>query len=197
MTFPLFARPAAPRAGLLAGLLLTTAAAFLTPSAAHAQKYITAAGLRIGGGQYGLTVQQKFAPKATIEGLALASSREISATLLAERHFGILGPSLNYYLGAGGHLGHHKDDGTFGGFDVIVGAEYKIAFVPLVVSVDFKPTVEINSADWARFPTAFSVRYIIIKEKTSFMGGIFDGKDQKKSRSRKKEKNKGGGLFDF
>ena len=196
MTFPYFACPASRRAGVFAGLLLT-AAATLAPAAAHAQKYITAAGLRLGGGQYGLTVQQKILPKATLEGLALASSREISATVLAERHFGILGPSLNYYLGAGGHLGHHKDDGTFGGFDAIIGAEYKVAFVPLVLSVDFKPTVEINSADWARFPTAFSVRYVIIKEKTSFLGGIFDGQDKKKSKSKKKEKNKGGGLFDF
>ncbi|WP_019946462.1 hypothetical protein [Hymenobacter aerophilus] len=196
MTFLPFLPPRGRHAGLLAGLL-TAATAALAPSGAFAQKYITAAGLRIGGGQYGLSVQQKILPKATLEGLALASSRELSATVLAERHFGILGPSLNYYLGAGGHLGHHKDDGTFGGFDAIIGAEYKVAFVPLVLSVDFKPTVEINSADWARFPTAFSVRYIIIKEKTSFLGGIFDGKDKKKSKPKKKDKNKGGGLFDF
>ncbi|OWP64744.1 hypothetical protein CDA63_03005 [Hymenobacter amundsenii] len=182
------------RAGGLAACLLAGCLA-LAPAEAHAQKYITAAGLRLGGGQYGLTVQQKILPKTTLEGLALASSRELSGTVLIERHFGILGPSLNYYLGGGAHLGSHKDDGGFGGFDAIIGAEYKVAFLPVVLSADFKPTIEINSADWARFPTAISVRYIIIKEKTSFLGGVFDGRDKKKSKNKKKDKNKGGGLF--
>ncbi len=188
MTFLNSVRAGGLAAGLLAGCLA------LAP-AAQAQKYITAAGLRLGGGQYGLTVQQKILPKTTLEGLALASSRELSGTVLIERHFGILGPSLNYYLGGGAHLGSHKDDGGFGGFDAIIGAEYKVAFLPLVLSADFKPTIEINSSDWARFPTAISVRYVIIKEKTNFLGGIFDGKDKGKSKKKKKDKNKGGGLF--
>ncbi|MFD2784993.1 hypothetical protein [Hymenobacter rubripertinctus] len=169
--------------------------------AAHAQKYRTAAGLRLGKNNYGFTVQQKVFDKTTLEGLVLAGSREVSGTVLAERHFGILGPSLNYYFGVGGHLGNHKDTGGFGGFDALAGVEYKVAFVPLVLSLDFKPTVEINSADWARFPTAFSVRYVLIKEKTSLFGNLFGGsKDKKKSKSKNKEKDKprsGRGLFNF
>lgn len=137
---------------------------------AAAQKYRTAAGVRSGGGSYGLTVQQLVLPKTTLEGLAMFAPRERSATLLIERHFGILGPSLNYYFGAGGHYGRHRDDGQFWGFDAVIGAEYKIAFLPLVLSLDFKPTIEYGSADWNRFPTAFSVRYIFIKQKKT---GIF------------------------
>ncbi|MDO7853510.1 hypothetical protein [Hymenobacter convexus] len=149
------------------GLLLAVAA---RPAAA--QKYRTAAGLRSGGGSYGLTVQQLILPKTTIEGLGMLAERERSATVLAERHFGILGPSLNYYFGAGGHFGTHKDDGNFWGFDGLIGAEYKIPFARIVLSFDFKPTVEFNSSDWNRFPTAFSVRYIILKQKNT---GIFQG----------------------
>jgi hypothetical protein len=137
---------------------------------ASAQKYRTAAGLRSDGNNYGLTIQQVFLPKATLEGLAMFAPRERSATILAQRHFGILGPSLNYYFGAGGHIGTHKDDGTFWGFDGIIGAEYKIAFIPFVISLDFKPTIEYGSADWNRFPTAFSIRYIFVKKKKE---GIF------------------------
>jgi hypothetical protein len=135
-----------------------------------AQKYRTAAGLRSDGTNYGLTIQQVIISNTTLEGLAMFAPRERSATLLAERHFGILGPSLNYYFGAGGHLGNHKDDGTFWGFDGIIGAEYKIAFIPFVISLDFKPTIEYGSADWNRFPTAFSVRYVFVKKKKT---GIF------------------------
>ena len=141
---------------------------------AVAQKYRTAAGVRFGGGSYGLTVQQLFLPKATVEGLVLASSREWSVTALAEKHFGILGPSLNYYLGAGAHLGNHKDDGAFGGLDGIIGAEYKLPISRFILSVDFKPSLEFGSADWARFPTAFSVRYIIVKQEKKGIWKIFE-----------------------
>ena len=148
--------------------LLFLATVMTLPAAA--QKYRTAAGLRSDGTTYGLTIQQLILPKTTLEGLGMVAPRERSATLLAERHFGILGPSLNYYFGAGGHIGNHKDDGTFWGFDGLVGAEYKIAFIPFVISIDFKPTIEYGSADWNRFPTAFSVRYIFVKKKKT---GIF------------------------
>ncbi|MCA8832322.1 hypothetical protein [Hymenobacter pini] len=183
------------RAGGLALALLGGGAWLATP--AQAQKYRTAAGLRLGKNNFGLTVQQKVFEKTTLEGLALVSSREVSGTVLAERHFGILGPSLNYYFGAGGHLGKNKDTGGFGGFDALAGVEYKVAFVPLVLSFDFKPTVEINSADWARFPAAFSVRYVLIKDKSGMFDGLFGG-DKKKSKT--KSKSSGGkrkGLFDF
>jgi hypothetical protein len=182
------------RGGALLLLLLSGAGGLAFP--AQAQKYRTAAGLRLGKNNFGLTVQQKVFEKTTLEGLGLVSSREVSATLLAERHFGILGPSLNYYFGAGGHLGRNKDTGGFGGFDALAGVEYKVAFVPLVLSFDFKPTIEINSADWARFPVALSVRYVLIKDNTGLFDNLFGG-DKKKSKSKTKPKSSRKGLFDF
>ena len=151
---------------------LLVGAALSHPAAA--QKYRTAAGFRGSGGHYGLTVQQLVIPKTTVEGLAMFAPRERSATLLAERHFSILGPSLNYYFGVGAHYGRHRDDGDFWGFDGVVGAEYKIAFLPVVLSFDFKPTVEYGSADWNRFPTAFSVRYIFLKNKRAGLFQAFE-----------------------
>lgn len=150
--------------------MLTTC--LVQPTAA--QKYRTAAGLRSDGNNYGLTIQQVFLPKATLEGLAMLAPRERSATLMAERHFGILGPSLNYYFGAGGHYGRNKDNGDFWGFDGVIGAEYKVAFIPFVISFDFKPTIEYGSADWNRFPTAFSIRYIFLKKKKTGIFRVFD-----------------------
>ena len=139
---------------------------------AAAQKYITAAGVRLGGGNYGLTVQQLVARRVTIEGLAGLREREYSGTVLAEYHFGILGPSLNYYFGAGGHLGHNKDTGGFRGLDGLVGVEYKVAFLPLALSFDFKPSLEFGGDDYARFPTAFSIRYVFIKRKINLFDRI-------------------------
>ena len=139
---------------------------------AAAQKYDTALGARLGGGNYGITLQQRVASRVTIEGIAGLREREYSGTVLAEYHFGILGPSLNYYFGAGGHLGHNKDSGGFGGFDGLVGVEYKVAFLPVAISFDFKPSLEINSDDYARFPTAFSIRYVLFKRKSNLFDTI-------------------------
>lgn len=156
-------------------LLILLAAGLAQPAAA--QKYRTAAGLRLGS-PYGITVQQAVASRITLEGIVGLASREVTGTVLGEYHFGILGRSLNYYLGAGGHLGNNKDTGGFGGFDAVVGIEYKIAFLPLVLSYDFKPSVEIHSDDWARFPSALSVRYVLFKQRNKTIGertrGLFD-----------------------
>ena len=153
----------------LAGLLFVV----LTLSQrAAAQKYNTALGARLGGGNYGITLQQRVASRVTIEGIAGLREREYSGTVLGQYHFGILGPSLNYYVGAGGHVGHNKDTGGFSGLDGLVGVEYKVAFLPIVLSFDFKPTIEFSSDDYARFPTAFSIRYVLFKRRTSLLDQI-------------------------
>jgi hypothetical protein len=141
---------------------------------ASAQKYNTALGARLGGGNYGITLQQRVASRVTVEGIAGLREREYSGTVLGEYHFGILGPSLNYYFGAGGHLGHNKDTGGFSGLDALVGVEYKVAFLPVVLSFDFKPTLEFGNDDYARFPTAFSVRYVFFKRKDGFFSRFRD-----------------------
>ena len=158
-----------PYSARFTGCLLLLATLSALPAAA--QKYRTAAGIRSDGNNYGLTVQQVFLPQATLEGLAMFAPRERSYTVLAQRHFGILGPSLNYYFGAGAHYGNNRDTGDFWGFDGLVGAEYKVAFTRFVVSFDFKPTIEHGSDDWNRFPTALSLRYIIVKKKNT---GLFN-----------------------
>lgn len=170
-------------------LALTSLLTLLALSAT-AQKYRTAAGLRIGRSNFGLTVQQKLFERTTLEGIGLVGTREVSATLLAEQHFGLLGRSLNYYLGAGAHLGVQKDNGGFGGFDGIAGLEYKIAFAPIVLSLDIKPSVEISSTDWFRVPVALSVRYILIKDKKQgFLNDVFGEGDDKSDRRRQRERD--------
>ena len=144
-------------------LLVSLLLALARPAAA--QKYTTALGARLGGGNYGITLQQRVASRVTIEGIAGLGQREYSGTVLGEYHFGILGPSLNYYFGAGGHVGNNKNTGRFGGLDGLVGVEYKVAFLPIALSFDFKPTLEFSGDDYARFPTAFSIRYVLIKRR--------------------------------
>jgi hypothetical protein len=134
-------------------------------SVSQAQKYRTAAGIRLGGDQFGATVQQKVAERSTLEGIALVGSREYSGTLLYQRHFPLLGKRFNYYLGGGGHVGNLKDHGVFTGVDAIVGVEYKINGLPLLLSADVKPALHINHEDWVNLATGISIRYVILPEK--------------------------------
>ncbi|MFD2246873.1 hypothetical protein [Pontibacter ruber] len=173
-------------------------------SVGNAQKYRTAAGIRLDGKQFGITVQQKLHEKGTLEGIAAVGSREFSGTLLYEWHFPILGRGLNYYLGAGGHVGNLKDSGVFTGADAIAGIEYKVNFLPFVLSADVKPAVHINHEDWVNLTTGISIRYIIVKEKKKKKGIWPFGKQEDEDEDeggifrRKKDKQQeeeDGGIF--
>ena len=63
---------------------------------ASAQRYRTAAGIRIGSEQVGFTIQQRILPKTTLEGLLMVGSREVTGTVLAEQHFPMLGKRFNF-----------------------------------------------------------------------------------------------------
>jgi hypothetical protein len=162
-----------------------------------AQKYITAAGVRISQDQIGLTIQQRTFPKTTIEGIGSVGSREYSGTVLIEQHFPIISKGLNYYLGGGGHIGKIKDRGTFYGGDLILGAEFKIPFLPVTISGDLKPAFHTNHDDWFNLGSGFSLRAILIKEKKKKFklfgnstdddddsGGIFGSKKKTKSKTK-------------
>ncbi len=160
----------------------------------QAQKYRTAAGIRIGRNDFGFTGQQKILEQTTLEGIASFSGREISATGLLEQHFSVLGRSFNVYLGAGMHVDHLKDNGTFYGGDLLTGVEMKVPVIPFVLSLDLKPTFHINHEEWGGVGGGLSIRYILVKEKKEKkkLFGIFNRKDDDRNnnRSRKRNKNK-------
>ncbi len=131
---------------------------------ATAQKYLTALGVRLGQTNYGLTLQQRLLPQSTLEVLGTINPREARATALFEQHSRLIGRRVNFYGGAGAHLGTLKDFGAFTGFDAIVGIEYKLHIFPLVVSADFKPGVHFGHEDWFDLGAAVSVRYVLVAE---------------------------------
>ncbi|KAA6438079.1 hypothetical protein FOE74_00100 [Rufibacter glacialis] len=158
---------------------------------AQAQRYKTAAGLRIGNEEFGLTVQQKILEKTTLEGLVTASPREIKATVLAEQHFPMLGQRLNYYLGGGLHGGRLKDYGAIYGVDAIVGLEYKVNGLPFLLSADLKPAIHLKHEEWFNMGGAFSIRYVLVKEKPPTPGQIIKGIFSPSDKNKKKKKKEG------
>ncbi|WP_181307234.1 hypothetical protein [Rufibacter sp. XAAS-G3-1] len=176
--------------------LLGLCLSFLSCLPALAQRYKTAAGLRIGNDEFGGTIQQKILEKTTIEGILTAAPREVVGTVLAEQHFPMLGQRFNYYLGGGVHAGHLKDYGAIYGVDAIVGLEYKVNGLPFLLSADLKPAIHLRHEEWFNMGGAFSIRYVIIKEKPPTPGqiikGIFSPSDKKK-----KKKKEGSSIFNF
>ncbi|WP_299760160.1 hypothetical protein [uncultured Pontibacter sp.] len=168
--------------------------------AAEAQKYRTAAGVRIESDRFGVTVQQKLHEQGTLEGIVQVGSREYSGTVLYEWHRPILGKRFNYYLGAGGHLGNLKDSGVFTGVDGILGVEYKVNGLPFLLSADVKPAVHINHDDWVHLSSGISIRYVIVKEKKEKkrlwpFGKQADDKGKNKKNSKQDEQQPG--IFDI
>ncbi len=139
----------------------------------HAQRYITAGGVRFEPQRIGFTVQHRILPQTTLQAIGMGAEREISGHLLAQQHFPLLGKRLNIYIGGGFHLGDNKDLGSFYGIDLITGVEYKVNAIPILLSFDFKPAVHIDHQDWITPSTAFSLRYVFLKDKKK-KGGFFD-----------------------
>lgn len=155
----------------------------------HAQKYRTAIGPRFESDRFGVSIQQKLHEKGTIEGIVAVGANEYSGTALYEWHFPLLGKRFNYYIGAGAHVGNLKDSGMFTGADAILGLEYKINGLPILLSADLKPAVHINHEDWVGLSSGVSVRYVIVKEKKEEKKGWWPF-GNKEEDSRKKRRNK-------
>lgn len=162
--------------------------------AGMAQKYVTAAGVRLESERFGLSLQQKLHERGTIEAILSVGSREYSGTALYEWHFPMLGKRFNYYLGAGGHVGNLKDNGVFSGVDAILGIEYKVNGLPFLLSADVKPAVHINHEDWVNLSSGVSIRYVLIKEKKQKKEWWPFGKQNNKKNKKNDEKS---GILDI
>lgn len=160
--------------------VLTFLLGFMSLLPAAAQRYKTAAGIRIGTEEFGVTLQQKVLEKTTVEGMLVFAPREVTATVLGQRHFPLLGQRFNYYIGGGVHGGHLRDYGTIYGLDAIAGIEYKINGLPFLLSTDIKPAFHLKHENWFNFGGAFSIRYVLIKEKPPTPGEIIRGIFKKK-----------------
>lgn len=136
-----------------------------------AQRYNTALGARIDRSMLGITVKQRVFKTVAVEGILAGNTEAMIGTVLLEKHYPIAGRGLSAYMGGGAHLGGAESGGMILGPDLILGAEFKLPFMPLLISADLKPayhfrTVSNEDTDISRinFSTAISLRYVIGKE---------------------------------
>ncbi|MEO1518653.1 MAG: hypothetical protein AAFV95_26805 [Bacteroidota bacterium] len=155
-----------------------------------AQKYRTAAGIRLGT-EIGLSVQQLIRDKTTLEAIfqTRVKTNEIKLTLLGERHYRLLGKRMNFYVGGGVHKGWNtrtEDDfGDPAGLTGVGGVE--LTLDRLNISWDFQPAVNVVGGDRVFVSqSAISLRYVFVKaKKKKFNWKFWKKKDSSKKRKRR------------
>ncbi len=157
---------------------------------ATAQSYISAGGLRLGTG-VGFTFQQKVARRTTIEAIINSSFRKdrIQLSLLGEQHFPLLSRRFNFYLGAGPHKSWNLDGEATSsdpfGVSFVMGGEMTIR--RLILSYDFKPSINFQGEKVLDLHTALSLRYVFYR-KTLRERMKANRERRKRRRARKRKK---------
>ncbi|MBS0010805.1 MAG: hypothetical protein KFF49_05325 [Bacteroidales bacterium] len=149
------------------GIILLTI--FLLGLSANAQDYRTSLGLRAGF-PYGLTVKHFLNQNNAVEGILASSWGGFVITGLYENeHWTGEYPGLNWFWGFGAHVGFWNnnpniddpDASSVLGADFIVGLEYTFDEIPLNLSLDVMPSVNIiGYTGWGGIYGGLSIRYV-------------------------------------
>ncbi|GAB1373476.1 hypothetical protein MASR1M46_03560 [Bacteroidales bacterium] len=150
--------------------IIIAAAALLISTAAFSQNYKTAIGLRTGT-SLGASIKHFISQPGALEGIldvdiVKHDEMKIKATGLYEYHFDVNVDGLYVYAGAGASAGVHVA-GLYSkqfmmGIDLIGGVEYKFNNIPLAISADWNPKIQLISNAGLKVPNlGFTVRYII------------------------------------
>jgi hypothetical protein len=142
---------------------------FLLTVAVNAQDYRTSLGIRAGI-PYGLTVKHFLSETNAVEGILASRWGGFSITGLYENeHWTGEYPGFNWFWGVGAHIGFWDNNPYFNstntgaviGVDGILGVEYTFDEIPLNLSLDLLPSVNlIGSSSWNGINGALSVRYV-------------------------------------
>lgn len=135
---------------------------------ADCQRYKSAIGLRVDGGQMvGVNLTQRFFKQTTAEVNLDFRTNQIIGRGMMKFHKPLIGKGLTLFGGAGFHYGNYKDIGPFSGADVSVGVEHKILILPFSISFEFNPAIHLGGdhPDWYTFQSVASIKYILVKHR--------------------------------
>lgn len=130
---------------------------------AKAQEYKTAVGIRLGPSSpaiaAGFTVKHFLDEKHALEAI-VGVNEGIGVCGLYEWHFPITSVEhLQWYAGAGAYAAYRSSTSYIGGAG-IVGIDYKFPDIPLNISVDWKPELNIiESVGFEASGVGFSARF--------------------------------------
>ncbi|MDP4222865.1 MAG: hypothetical protein Q8868_06075 [Bacteroidota bacterium] len=152
-------------------LFITLLVALSLIITSNAQDYKTSLGLR-GGLPFGITVKHFLNEHNALEGILATrwSGFVVTGLYEFERWTGEY-PGLNWYFGAGAHLGTWNQgynpnigesySGIVIGVDGVIGLEYTFDEIPLNLSLDLLPSLNlIGYTGWGGINGALSIRYV-------------------------------------
>jgi hypothetical protein len=150
-------------------LAIIVFALFILGFSAEAQDYRPGVGLRAGF-PYGLTLKHFLNETNAVEGIVASSWGGFVLTGLYENeHWTGQYPGLNWFWGFGAHIGFWDNNnyiadasvGSVLGADFIVGLEYTFDEIPLNLSLDVMPSVNlIGYTGWGGIYGGLSIRYV-------------------------------------
>lgn len=129
----------------------------------EAQEYKTAVGIRLGPNSPaiapGFTIKHFLDEKHAVEGI-VGINNGIGVCALYEWHFPITSvPHLQWFAGAGAYAAYRSSTSYIGGAG-IVGVDYKFPDIPLNISIDWKPELNIiESVGFEASGVGFSARF--------------------------------------
>jgi hypothetical protein len=138
-------------------IALLLAACIGSASKLSAQDYTTALGVRLSNStakqNNSISIKQFVSEKMAIEGL-FTFGDPVALGILFELHKPLTPAGLKYFYGAGGYISFDKTVNTNGtktstnpnfGAQGVVGLDYKFNGIPLNISLDWKPELNIVS----------------------------------------------------
>ncbi len=144
-------------------------------------QYNTSIGIRIGGTS-GVTAKYFYKPSTAVEGIIGTFGDGFSITGLMEKYSPVYNANgLYVYYGGGAHVAfyndrdnytthfgrevdYHKNNDVGFGVNGIVGIEYRLPEgIPIAISLDLKPFIEIGSGGYVAFAPdpSIGVKFII------------------------------------
>lgn len=137
----------------------------------NAQDYNTAIGVR-GGFYNGLSIKQFISRNNALEGIIAAHHRGLLLAGMYQIHANAFdAPGLNWYYGGGAHLGFYNrqytpgwydnQSGSFSTFGImgVLGLEYKIEEIPVVIGLDITPAFNIIGHTGFWINSGITLRY--------------------------------------
>jgi len=140
---------------------------------AVAQVYVRSSGIRIDESSIGLTMVQRIFKGVTVEGIIDFRQKEFGMAVVPRVHSRIIGRRLNSFIGLGAQTGFVKVDANklqpYWGIGGMFGLEYKFNFIPIHISYDFRPLLQLDGhPDLFGFQSSFAIRIVRRSERKAW-----------------------------
>jgi hypothetical protein len=137
------------------------------------QVYVRSSGIRLDETSIGLTMVQRIFKSVTVEGIIDFRQKEFGVALVPRVHTKILGRRLNAFIGFGAQTGMVKVNESkiqpYWGLGGMIGLEYKFNLIPIHISYDIRPLVQLDGhPDLFGIQSSFAIRIVRKSERKAW-----------------------------